>query len=305
MILYFSYKCRGRRNDRVSACKRAILFTPFLTLLVTAGSAAAASAPHVNVDLVAEPSSIQAALPFWVGLHFQLENGWHIYWVNPGDSGEPPKVQWTLPPGFQAGPLHWPAPRRIEDHSLMDYGYLNEVLLPVEIQPPQSLEAAHNVQLSAAVRWLVCREICIPGRATLSLTLSVGKEAAGPESPWDALFAKTRASLPRPAPNSWRSAATLQGGRFLLTVDTGKSETEAIFFPAEPNQVENAAPQKVKSSTRGIELELQKSDLLLKPPPRLAGVLVLASGQGYVIQAPVVASNSKADALHASPGRVK
>jgi thiol:disulfide interchange protein DsbD len=104
------------------------------------------------------------------------------------------------------------------------------------------------------------------------------------------LFAKARADLPRPAPKSWNVAASLDMHRFVLNVDTGKRETEAAFFPLEPNQIENAAPQKVSPSARGIRIELQKSDQLLKPPPRLTGVLVFASGEGYVIEAPVITS---------------
>jgi hypothetical protein len=99
--------------------------------------------------------------------------------------------------------------------------------------------------------------------------------------------------LPQPAPKSWKLAASLAGKSFSLSVETGKPESTAVFFPFKPNQVENAAPQKVNSTSRGFRLELQKSDLLLKPPARLAGVLVLASGQGYVIQAPVTVADSK------------
>ena len=172
----------------------------------------------------------------------------------------------------------------------MDYGYQDEVLLPVEIQPPAELGTQQTVELAASVKWLVCREICIPGRATLSLTLRVRN---GPPSSWHALFAKAQAEMPKPQPKSWKLAASLDGQRLLLNVETGKPETTAVFFPFQPNQVENAAPQKVKSWSRGFQLELEKSDQLLKPPPHLDGVLVLAAGQGYMIQAPLVSPDSK------------
>ena len=264
-----------------------------LCLFVTAGNAAPVSGPHGSVDLVAEPTAVEPGRAFWVGLHFQLEKDWHIYWTNPGDSGEPPMVQWNLPAGFRAGPLNWPMPRRISDHSLIDFGYQDEVLLPVEIQPPVSLATGHVVQLDASVKWLVCRETCIAGHAALSLTLPVGKMATGPPSASKALFPATRAHLPKPAPKTWKLTASLAGKSFLLSVETGKPESIVVFFPFDPNEVENAAPQKVNSSSRGFRLELQKSDLLLRPPARLAGVLVLASGQGYMIQAPVTVAGSK------------
>ena len=244
--------------------------------------------PHGTVQFVSDQSSIQPARPFWAGLYFQLEKGWHIYWSNPGDSGEPPRVKWDLPPGFQAGPLLWPLPRRIEDHSLIDFGYVNEVLLPVRITPPAKLSTQTGVVLRAHVNWLVCRDICVPARADLTLTLPVGAAAGEPESRWRSLFAKTRADLPRATPKSWKVTASLDGHEFLLDVNTGTRESAATFFPLEPNQIENVAPQRVNPSSHGIRLELVKSDQLLKPPSRLTGVLELASGQGYFIEAPVI-----------------
>lgn len=249
-----------------------------------------AAGPHGTVDLIAEQASLQPSLPFWVGLHFRLEPGWHIYWTNPGDSGEPPRVKWNLPAGFQAGPLKWPLPRRIEDHTLIDYGYQNEVLIPAEIMPPASLPERPDVQLQATVNWLVCREACIPARANLELVLPTQKGTAGQASPMHSLFAKARADLPRPPPPSWKIRASLDNQNFVLNVETGKRETNATFFPLDPNQIENAAPQKASSLPRGIRIELRKSDQLLKSPPSLAGVLVLGAGQGYTIEAPITQS---------------
>jgi thiol:disulfide interchange protein DsbD len=96
--------------------------------------------------------------------------------------------------------------------------------------------------------------------------------------------------MPRPVPKAWRLTANLEEQRFVLHVVTGKPETAATFFPLEANQIENAASQKARSLSNGIELEIPKSDQLLKPPARLAGVLVLGPGRGYAIDAPVIAS---------------
>jgi len=267
-----------------------LLLISFLSVCTTLGRAVGATGPHGTVDLIAEQTTIQPGRPFAAGLHFQLEPGWHIYWINAGDSGEPPRVKWSLPEGFRAGPLQWPLPRRIEDHSLIDYGYQDQVLLPVEIMPPAGLAAGPDVQVNAAVSWLVCRDICVPGHANFVLTLPLRQGAPAKSSAAAPLFARARADLPRPAPRSWKVAATLDKLRFVLNVDTGKKETGASFFPLNPNEIENAAPQKVSVSSPGIDLELKRSDQMLKPPPRLQGVLVFASGQGYTINAPVRAS---------------
>jgi thiol:disulfide interchange protein DsbD len=263
------------------------LLAAFLSVSAAAGWAASAEGPHGKVELLAAQAAVQPGRPFQVGLHFQLEPGWHIYWINPGDSGEPPRVKWTLPAGYQAGPLLWPVPRRIEDHSLIDYGYQDQVLLPVKITPPAGQRGNANLQLSAAVSWLVCREMCLPGHAVLALTVPIQTGLPAPGNP---LFIKTQAALPRPAPKSWRLTVKLDQHRFVLNVTTGKPETGATFFPLEANQIENAAPQKATPLPGGIQLEIQKSDQLLRAPANLSGVLVFASGQGYIIEAPVIAS---------------
>jgi len=244
--------------------------------------------PHGAIHLVSEQTLVQPGRPIWLGLHFQLEPGWHIYWVNPGDSGEPPRVKWTLPEGFVAGPLNWPSPRRIEDHSLIDYGYQNEVLLPVQITPPARLKAGEKADLSATVNWLVCRDICVPGHATLDLAIPVGTGSPAPPSPSHPLFAKARSDLPRPAPKAWKLKASLDRRQFVLDVETGKQEAGGAFFPLEPNQLENAAPQRITPYSRGIRIELQRSDQMVKLPSLLRGVLVLSSGQGFMIEAPVI-----------------
>lgn len=269
---------------------RGLLCFPLVCLFTVAAEAGTLSSPHGTIDLIAEQTAVQRGRDFWVGLRFQLEKGWHIYWINPGDSGEPPRVQWGLPTGFRAGPLQWPVPQRIEDRSLMDYGYEDEVLLSVNIQPPPGLAAGRDIRLGATLSWLVCKETCLPGRAALSLSLPVRKTATQQQSDWHALFARTRAGLPRAAPKHWKLTASLQGSEFLLEVETGKRETKATFFPFEANQFDNAAPQAVTPYFRGVRLSLAKSDQLLQPPSKLAGLLVLGAGHAYVIGALVAAS---------------
>lgn len=265
-------------------------------LFAFATGARAASGPHGTVDLISEQASVRAERDFRVGLHFQLEKGWHIYWLNPGDSGEPPKVQWNLPAGFRAGPLEWPTPQRIEDHSLIDYGYEDEVLVAAQIHPlarpapygaRARIEAGRALNMGATVNWLVCRETCIPGRATLTLSLPFREGARGQPTAPKELFVKARARLPKRAPNEWKLTGALEGREFILDVETGRREAAATFFPLEPNQIENAAPQNSSPLPRGIRLKLQRSEQLLKPVATLAGVLVLDSAHSYVIKVPV------------------
>ena len=119
--------------------------TRHATILLVLGLGAVAPSAHaastgksrfVEVALVPEEQSVAPGRPFRVGLHMRIAKGWHTYWKNPGDAGLPARLKWTLPEGFTAGPILWPAPDRIPAPPLMSYGYKEEVLLPVEITPP-------------------------------------------------------------------------------------------------------------------------------------------------------------------------
>jgi len=82
-----------------------------------------ASGPRVRVELLSEVTSFTPGQTFWVGLHQRISPGWHTYWMNPGDSGEPPRIEWALPSGFTAGEIAWPFPERIPAGPAMTYGY--------------------------------------------------------------------------------------------------------------------------------------------------------------------------------------
>ncbi|MCU1341337.1 MAG: hypothetical protein JWN92_760 [Candidatus Acidoferrum typicum] len=111
-----------------------------LVLILLPGTrASAASIPHGTVDLVAENQSIAPGRQTYFGLNFQLEKGWHIYWINPGDSGQPPRVQWHLPDGLSAGEIKWPAPRRLGTSTIVDFGYDGTVMLLVPVRASSTL----------------------------------------------------------------------------------------------------------------------------------------------------------------------
>jgi DsbC/DsbD-like thiol-disulfide interchange protein len=242
---------------------------------------------HARVDLLAKQDAIVPGKELRLGIHFVLEPGWHIYWTNPGDSGQPPVLKWQLPEGFSAGEIQWPRPERMQSTpQLADYGYNGEVLLPVMVQVPPSARAGSSVAIAAEVKWLVCREVCIPEHAQLYLNLPVAPRAK--EKPQSAaLFAETEKLLPHRAPRSWRVVAHSENDDFVLSVEADRRLMKAEFFPLEANQIDNAAPQKLQSSPNGAKITLKKSELLTKPVEVLRGVLVLGGGAAYRIEAPV------------------
>jgi DsbC/DsbD-like thiol-disulfide interchange protein len=261
------------------------LFSQFMLVLILLpdARASAATIPHGTVDFVAENQWITPGGKSYVGLNFQLEKGWHIYWVNPGDSGQPPRVEWHLPTGLRAGEVEWPAPRRLGTSTIVDFGYDHAVMLLVPVRASSTLPTNQEVQLGAELRILVCREICIPGKAQFSLTLPVQSMPPEVDSQTSELFTAARKSLPRRAPGDWEFHVSEQKDSFVLTAKLGRETTRATFFPFEESQIDNSAPQKIVPVANGFQLTLRKSDQLLKPIKRLKGVLELSANQAYVI----------------------
>ena len=243
-----------------------------------------AAEEHVKIMLISEQQAIVPGQEFQLGVRFDLQEGWHTYWVNPGDAGEAARITWELPPGFQAGPIQWPYPARLPTPPFVDYGYAGRVLLAVAVRAPSGLGAGGNEKIVANVHYLICREVCIPGRKQLALTLPVRDQtAAGSEAP---LFVTARQRLPRPIPSGWRISASSVGDEFQLRLRAGKLAGPPQFFPLEPEQIENAAPQKITPIPGGVELHLKKSNHLLKPISRIKGVMVV-SETAYLLDLPV------------------
>jgi thiol:disulfide interchange protein DsbD len=255
-------------------------------LLGSSSFAAAVQAPHVAVSLVADVASLAPGRDVAVGLRFEPERGWHVYWKNPGDSGEAPRLVWSLPPGFSATEFAWPAPVRIPVGPLVNFGYEGAIVLPATLHVPHELATA-AVKLGADATWLVCNEDeCIPGRAPLSLELPV--EPVARPSAEAALFGAARARVPVALPSDWQVSATAEGERLALTVRgyIGALAPPPAFFPFSREVIEHAAPQAATRTGDGLRIELARAPS--NPPVRsLDGVLVL-DGQAYAIAAPLV-----------------
>jgi len=248
---------------------------------------------HAKVDLISDKASIKAGQDVLLGVHYVLDPGWHLYWINPGDSGQPPSFDWKLPSGFVAGEAEWPRPERLSSSQLVDYGYKDDVLFIVPVHTSQTLNSNAPISIALNAKWLICREVCIPDRAQLHLSLPVS--AGTPQtSPNADLFAHTKALLPKPAPKNWKTS--VHSGKdddFVLTVNAGKPLKGTSFFPHDPGQIDNAAPQKAVTTPAGVRITLKKSEVLAKPISSLRGLLELAGGEAYQINAPVSSENAQ------------
>jgi thiol:disulfide interchange protein DsbD len=283
-----------------------------MTLPAVAQPPAAAPSPgpakHVTTELVPEHEGIAPGETIHVALRQQIQKGWHTYWRNSGDSGEPTQIKWTLPTGWQAGGFIWPAPTKIPVGPLMNYGYEGEVLLPMAVTAPANAKPGDKVTLKAAVSLLVCAEVCVPEDDALNLTLPVTAAPAPAEPMWAKPIAAALAAAPKPAgltavfqPRPGGVALAVTGA-----VLKGADMAGAYFFPFDATVIDHAKPQAIERGPDGLTLTLAPGYAFQggKGPAGLAGVLAVG-GKAYEIAAMPGAPPSGAAGLGPPPAKVQ
>lgn len=147
--------------------------------------------------LLHAPKPIQAGSSFWVGLKLSHAPHWHTYWKNPGDSGLPTELEWTLPAQWKTSPVLWPLPKKIPIGPLANYGYENDVLLMTEVKVPAQLDNTEQnpVRVQLLAKWLVCSQECIPQEGKLELEIPWQKTATQNSLDFEQAFAQQPQTL--------------------------------------------------------------------------------------------------------------
>lgn len=204
------------------------------------GAAGVVDTGQVRAELLAHaPEGVQAGRTLWLGLLLQHAPDWHTYWKNPGDSGLPTELEWTLPAGFGAGDIAWPTPRKFPLGSLANYGYDGTVLLPVPVQVPAGF-SADTLEVSLYASWLACKTECIPEEGRFRLRVPVQGSTSLHGAEFSAAFdAAPRQGTPASAnvtPAAERLEVSLQG------LPPGWTGQRLEFFPETPGLIEPGAP---------------------------------------------------------------
>ena len=283
----------------------ASLIGAFSLILLAAPAAAQAPKPHVQASLVADAQGISPGGTIHVALRQVIEKDWHTYWRNSGDAGAPTEIQWALPPGFTAGDIVWATPGRHMTGPLMNYGYQDEVLLPVAITAPRTAKVGEAVTLKAKVYLLVCADVCVPEDADVAITLPVTAAPAAADLQWGEAIAKALQAAPKPA----GLTAVFQPGKTGLSLAVtgdvlkGADVAGAYFYPYSPTVLDHAKPQAIERGPEGLTLSLAPPAAGYtdgKPPTEMAGVLAL-KGKAYEITATPGALPPGAAGLGAPP----
>ncbi|WP_293611961.1 thioredoxin family protein [Ponticaulis sp.] len=269
-----------------------------VVLMMFAGKSAfaePADSGHALVELVSEQDSVVPGETYRVALVLELDPHWHVYWINAGDSGLPTELIWDETSDVETGEFVWPAPHPQPLDILMNYGYEDELILPLDITIPE--DASGDIALNGTATFLICADICIPEDAPFSLTIPVSDNAS-PNAETTEYFNRVDAQIPMAldgeafidrSETPWRLSIVSDIVRAALEADIA----DIRFFPLD-HQILHPPEQPVSFGPDGITLELQpggRSGL----PGDLAGVLVVEDTDG----------NRVAFDLTASPGLVE
>jgi thiol:disulfide interchange protein DsbD len=238
---------------------------------------------HVEIELHAARERAAPGETVTMVLRQKMNPGWHVYWLNPGDSGYPTSLDWTLPEGVTVTPLRHPAPEIYRLGPIVNYIHQGETLYPFTVQIPPGQAARGALTLTARARWLVCEEECIPEEGDVSLRLPLAREGRD-DRKWAKLANEAIAALPqdltaggfdaKTVTNTFEFSAPVGEGSPLGQALAGKTRN-AHFYPFSQSLIDHAAPQRVKQSNARFTVEAPLSVSFDKARFAPAGVLTL------------------------------
>lgn len=265
----------------------ALLSICIFSIILVSGPVSGRVDPEDPVTAVADVTAILPGVPFHIGLHFRLEPGWYTYWRNPGDSGLPPDIRWTVPEGFKVGDILWPVPEMHTEEGITNFIYRPDVLLAVRITPPEQLEPGTKIIFAADASWLLCMDRCIAASGKFELVLPVAGGAKPPD-PVDPkrqkLFNETFTRVPAEEP-VLHPVASLAGGELLLQfapspVRDAMDAATVRIYPVTPMIVENSRIPGVSLNPDGLQVRWPLNPYGQENPGKLAGVIEYSITRG-------------------------
>jgi DsbC/DsbD-like thiol-disulfide interchange protein len=235
--------------------------------------------PKVRASLVADVAEARAGAPFHLGVRFEIDDGWHIYWRYPGGAGLATAVDFELPEGVVAGPLQWPVPITFtQSGDIPGYGYVGSVVLASEVSAAATFDRSRPSTVRVVASWLACKEVCVLGSAELE-----GSLLALPEDPafreWEKLL--PRASEAEEPPFTFTADGGLESGRVTQWLRWRETPRSVEWFPDPPEAIEVGD---IRVQTRGgltrIDAALRRRKGVGGPADDLPSLVVVTGADG-------------------------
>lgn len=226
----------------------------------------------VKARLVAEQSAIVPGVESAIGVTLAIEPGWHVYWRNNGDTGMPVSVSFASVPGVTIGEVQWPSPmRHVSDGELLDYIHEREVTLIFPVKIDAGMTPGSAIELAAKVDWLVCKDLCLPGAAEVTMSLPIATSAsAGKDA---TLFATARKSHPR-VPRAGEASWSWEASTLVVRV---AGASAMVFFPYESDEGVTPSDMLTRGESRGEVMRLEYPEEVNRAS-RVRGVLEVRRG---------------------------
>lgn len=206
---------------------------------------------HVSIRLLPEKTDVKGGETITVGIEQTIDEKWHTYWFNPGDSGTYARIKWGGVEKIDAAPIQWPIPKKLPIGPLMNFGYEEKVVLLQDVTLPAGLPEGPQT-ITAEIDILVCHEICIPETHQASFTINGGA------IPADLSIQKAREFLP--VEMGWATTISEESGDLVVTIKTDTpsafAKLESIdLYPEEWGLILNG--EKTKAAREGDILTLR------------------------------------------------
>lgn len=238
---------------------RDVLVPLVIAALVMTGTARAAEEKLVAAWLLADVDAIAPGKSFTLGLLLKMKEHWHTYWINPGESGEPTRIDIKAPAGLEFGPIQWPIPRKINTNGAVTYGYEDQVMLLIPVTVSNAAALAGPIRIDARAGWLSCSgEECVEGGADLSVVLPVGEQSRPANA---ALFDSWRDQLPLKSDN--RISKWEQGDQ-TLSVIWKMPPASVDWYPVSTSAV-MIDPPRIAASHNGQSHQIHYKTTIFKP----------------------------------------
>jgi thiol:disulfide interchange protein DsbD len=268
----------------------------FFYLIVFGSWAYAGKNPQVKVDFIVSHEQVSPGTILELGLYFTLAPHYHIYWENPGASGESPQISLLSDLNAKLEKWLYPIPEKIRVGPFVNYGYKNQAMLLNRLHIPNDYSAKFVkngfFELSVSVSWLVCSDVCVPQKTTLKKIIHTGEYSKEAEGLNKIVLGKK--SLPQALPEPLKVDAIANSERILLSWDENHKAVQgyqhAYFFAKETGFIQYNLEQKEHRAHQNWELVLMRDLNYKRDVVRIDGILVLSNNHeriGYNIAVPV------------------
>lgn len=238
-----------------------------------------------EAKLVADSFSPEKDSIISIGVLINLKDDWHIYWRNPGDSGLPTEIDFTLPEGFKVSEIKFPIPNIFFSDEIVNYGYSHQVLLMSELFIPKNY-SKKEVFINAKLTSLICKDLCKSFDTTITLELDLSQDFH-PTKHISDIFDYTRSVLPVINHNI-KVLASRNSNSISLWIDKKiLSETEISsfeFYNYEAGVFKNFAKQTNNDLGKYLELVLEPDPFRVEDPKELQGIILLNNDHSKVYE---------------------